>query len=478
MLLTKLNIPTSGSNLVHRQNLIEKLNAGLNKKLILISAPAGFGKTTLLSDWIENSSISAAWVSLDKRDNEPTEFLRYIVAGMQSIDPNIGQRASNLLEAQQRPEMDAILSLLLNDVLGSGKNFILILDDFHVIQSVEIIQMVKFLLNHLPSNIHLAVSSRSDPPLSLSRLRSQNELVEVRSADLSFSVNDTHTFLNKRLKLDLSNEDIELLETKTEGWIAGLQLTALSMKGRSDISGFIRALAGDNRYIMDYLLEEVLNMQSREMKQFLISTSILDQFCGNLVDALVETNNSQAILEELEKNNMFIVSLDSERKWYRYHHLFADLLKQRLSQWDKEIIESMHERACDWFTQNGFSSMAIEHAIEAGNHSKAMDLLNDTVEGLWKTGQHSTIMKFGKMLSENSIECNATFCLYYAWILNSAGHLEKAEKVLKNAESLAWETSQGITDCLEKFQWHLPTFCPVQGIPIRSFTIANKPKSI
>ncbi len=227
MLLTKLHIPSPGSNIVHRPNLIEKLNAGLDRKLILISAPAGFGKTTLISDWIAHSQVPATWVSLDKRDNENSEFLRYLIAGFQTIKDDLGKSAAQLLKSPQQPEAESILSLVLNDVLNFGKDMVLILDDFHVIQSREIIEIMKFLINHLPSNLHLVVSTRSDPPLSISRLRSQNELVELRSSDLSFSVNDSHTFLNKKLKLDLSIEDIKLLETKTEGWIAGLQLSDL-----------------------------------------------------------------------------------------------------------------------------------------------------------------------------------------------------------------------------------------------------------
>jgi len=244
-------------------------------------------------------------------------------------------------------------------------------------------------------------------------------------------------FLNKKLKLDLSIEDIELLETKTEGWIAGLQLSALSMQGRNDLSKFIRALAGDNRYIMDYLLEEVLSKQDEDIEEFLIGTSILEQVSGELADSLLLTNNSQVILEKLEKDNMFIVPLDVERKWFRYHHLFADLLKQRLYQGDRDFIKTLHNRASEWYGEHAYISMAIEHAIEAGNHDRAMVLLNEIVEDLWKTGQHAAIMKFGSMLSEESISCNPNFCLYYAWILNSAGQLDKADQVLRNAEKLA-----------------------------------------
>lgn len=436
MLLTKLHIPSPGSNLVHRTDLIERLNSGLKKKLILVSAPAGFGKTTLLCDWIAQANIPVAWVSLDKRDNEPVEFLTYLIAGLQTIDGDVGTRASDLLKSPNSPDLESIISLLINDIVSSGKRIILILDDFHVIQSLKTIDAVKFILKNIPHNLSLVVSSRSDPPLSLSRLRSQNELEEFRSSDLSFSSKDTYTFFNRKLKLDLSIDDIELLEAKTEGWIAGLQLSAISMQGRKDVSDFIRKLAGDNRYIMDYLLEEVLNMQSDEIKHFLIRTSILEQVSATLADLLLQRTNSQTILEQLEKSNMFIIPLDEERKWYRYHHLFADLLMQRLRQENHELIKELHAKASDWFVSHGFISFAIEHAIEAGNHDKAMELLNEIVEDLWKNGQHSTIKRFGILLSEDTFKCNPNFCLYYAWILNSAGDLEKAHSVLLAAEKI------------------------------------------
>jgi len=437
MLLSKLHIPSPGKNIVHRPSLIDKLNTGLEKKLILVSAPAGFGKTTLLSDWIKNIRIPATWVSLDKRDNELSEFLRYLVAGFQTIDGELAKTASPLLKAPQQPEAESILSLVLNDVLNYKENMILILDDFHVIQSREIIEIMRFLIEHLPPNLHLVVSSRSDPPLAISRLRSQNELVELRSPDLSFTINDSFTFLNKKLKLDLSIEDIKLLEKKTEGWIAGLQLSALSMQGRQDQSEFVRKLMGNNRYIMDYLLEEVLDMQETHIKEFLVKTSILEQVCGDLADTIFETSDSQEILEILEKNNMFIIPLDTERNWYRYHHLFGDLLKQRLHKVDGDSLRTLHERASIWFADHNYISWAIEHAIESGNHERAMSLLDQTVEELWKNGFHATIMKFGAQLEEEAIKNNPEFCLYYAWILNSAGNHVEAEKVLTHAEKMA-----------------------------------------
>jgi LuxR family maltose regulon positive regulatory protein len=258
MLLTKLHIPPARNNIVHRSVLHEKLNIGMSRKLILISAPAGFGKTTVVSDWIDQTKIPAAWFSLDNGDNDPVDFLSYIISGIQSIHKEFGQSAIKLLNSPNKPSVESIASLLINEILNINQNFLLVLDDFHLIKSKEVINLISYLLDHIPGNIHLVILTRSDPALSLSKLRSQHQLVDLRSSDLSFSANDISILFNKKLKLGLSIEDVISLETKTEGWIAGLQLTALSMQGREDISGFIQDLKGDNRYIMDYLMEEVL----------------------------------------------------------------------------------------------------------------------------------------------------------------------------------------------------------------------------
>ena len=283
MLLTKLHIPPASQNIVHRQELYEKLNIGLTRKLILISAPAGFGKTTIISDWINQHKIPTVWFSLDNSDNDPTVFLSYVISGIQSIHKEFGQSALKLLNSPNSPSVESIASLLINEILAINQNFLLVLDDFHLIRSTEILKLVTYFLEHLPGNLHIVILTRSDPALSLSRLRSQHQLVELRSSDLGFSANDISILFNKKLKLGLSIEDIYSLETKTEGWIAGLQLTALSMQGREDISEFIQDLKGDNRYIMDYLMEEVLKIQSDDIKEFLLHTSILGANVGSFM---------------------------------------------------------------------------------------------------------------------------------------------------------------------------------------------------
>lgn len=434
MLLTKLHIPPAGNNVVHRSELFEKLNSGLRKKLILVSAPAGYGKTTLLSDWISQNKIPAAWISLDNGDNDPTVFLNYVISGIQGIDKKFGQNALRLLNSPNSPSFESITSLLINEILSINVSFLLVLDDFHLIKNNAVLKLVTYLLEHIPDNIHIVILTRSDPTLSVSRLRSQHQLAELRSSDLSFSVNDISILFNKKLRLGLSVEDVYSLETKTEGWIAGLQLTALSIHGRENISGFIQDLKGDNRYIMDYLMEEVLKIQTDEINEFLLQTSVLEQMSAPLCNAVLNRNDSQLILETLERDNMFIIPLDSGRNWYRYHHLFAALLKQRLHLRGKAAVNDLHNKAIEWFKNNSMPTNAIEHAIETGNFEKGIQLLGEIVETLWEKGQHTAIMKYGDLLPEELIKKNADFCLYYSWILIIAGQIQKAEPLLVNAE--------------------------------------------
>jgi LuxR family maltose regulon positive regulatory protein len=434
MLLTKLHIPPAGNNIVHRSELFEHLNKGLSRKLTLVSAPAGFGKTTVVSDWIYQNKIPAAWFSLDNGDNDPVDFLSYIISGIQSIHSAFGQSALKLLNSPNTPSFESITSLLINEILNINQNFLLVLDDFHLIKSNEVLKLVTYLLEHIPDNIHIVILTRSDPALSVSRLRSQHQMVELRSSDLSFSANDISVLFNKKLKLGLSIDDIYALETKTEGWIAGLQLTALSMQGREDISEFIQELKGDNRYIMDYLIEEVLKIQTDDIKEFLLQTSILEQMSAPLCNVVLNRNDSQLILETLEKNNMFVIPLDKERTWYRYHHLFADLLKQRLHQRGKAAVIELHNKAIEWFKDNEMSLLAIEHAIETKNFELSIQFLGEIVETMWKNGQHAAILKYGGLLPDEIIKKSTDFSLYYAWILIIAGQIQKAEPFLVSAE--------------------------------------------
>ncbi len=437
MLLTKLHIPLSGKNSIPRLTLFENLNEGFKRKLILVSAPAGFGKSTILSDWINNQKIPTGWFSVDSNDNDPVDFLSYIISAIQGIKENFGQNISELLKSPNPPNPESVINILINEILKIEKDFLIVFDDFHLINNSEIIKLIGHLIEYIPPKAHIAILTRSDPSLPLARLRSQHQLLELRSSDLSFTADEISNLFNKKLKLNLSSDDIELLEAKTEGWIAGLQLTALSMSGRDDVSAFIKALKGDNRYIMDYLIEEVLKIQSENTKDFLLQTSLLEQISAPLCNFLLERNDCQLILEELERSNMFVIPLDDERHWYRYHHLFADLLRQKLLLKNKTNADVIHNKACEWFEKNNMNELAIEHALKVHNFEKSLQILNKIVEGMWESGLHSAIVKYGDLLPDDLIKENLNFSLYYAWILISAGNIDKGEVFLKSSYELS-----------------------------------------
>src|SRR6266581_1984504 len=334
ILATKLYLPRLRPNVVSRPRLLERLNEGLHRKLTLIAAPAGFGKTTLVSEWVEGIERPTAWLSLDKGDNDPTRFLTYLVAALQTIAPNIGEGVLGVLQSPQPPPPEAMLTALLNEITTIPDHFVLVLDDYHVLDAQPVDQALTFLLEHLPPHMHLVIATREDPALPLARLRAGGHLTEVRAVDLRFTPSEAAAFLNQVMGLNLSAEDIALLATRTEGWIAGLQLAALSMQGHKDTISFIKCFTGSHHFVLDYLVEEVLQQQPESVQNFLLRTSILDRMSGPLCDAVLldATTSGQETLEYLERANLFIVPLDNERRWYRYHHLFADLLRQRLHQ--------------------------------------------------------------------------------------------------------------------------------------------------
>ena len=434
MLLTKLHIPPPGNNIIQRSVLYEKLDSGLSRKLILVSAPAGYGKTTMLSDWINQKKIPAAWLSLDNGDNDQVVFLNYVIVGIQTIQPDFGKSTLRLLNSPNSPSVESVASLLINELIGIELHILLVLDDFHLINSNEVLKLVTYLLEHISGNIHIAILTRSDPALSLSRLRSQHQLVELRLSDLSFSANDIFALFNKKLKLGLSVDEVHSLEIKTEGWIAGLQLAAISMQGSENISGFIHDLKGDNRYIMDYLIEEVLKTQTDDIREFLLQTSVLEQMSASLCNAVLNRNDSQMILETLERDNMFVIPLDENRTWYRYHHLFAGLLKQRFLQSDQEIIKDIHNKASAWFEGNSLHELAIDHALEIRNYEQSIRILGRIVERMWEVGHHSAILRYGKLLPDEVIRSNQKFALYYSWILIAVGQAAESEKYLDYAQ--------------------------------------------
>ena len=431
MLLTKLHIPTPSQDTIHRKQLSKLLDEAQNKKLVLVSAPAGYGKTTLISDWIFQNKVDAVWCSIDKRDNDPIEFLKLMVTAVNRKFDNIGKSSLELLETPGTAKFEYIIELFINDLLKLENETVLVLDDLHLVTNKPVFDILSALIDYKPANLPLIISTRSDPPISFSRLRSQNELLELRARDLSFSKTDISFLFNKRLKLELSESDLNILEQKTEGWIAGLQLTAITVEVHSDVSAYLKKMAGDNRYIMDYLMEEVLNNQSEEINQFLVRTSLFEKLSGSLCDAVLSKNNSQQILDSLEKSNMFLISLDDERKWFRYHHLFADLLKQRLIAKAKSEITDLHKKASKWFESNEFLINAIEHAIEGGDKERALLISNKIANNLWETSQYGILSKLGSYFTSHEILSNISFCVAYTWVLTVTGKVELAEDYLK-----------------------------------------------
>jgi LuxR family maltose regulon positive regulatory protein len=468
LLQTKLHIPPIRPGLVSRPRLIERLDAGLGqnfgRRLSVISAPAGFGKTTLIAQWLNAARCSAAWLSLDESDHEVARFLAYVIAALRAVETRqhsagvIGKGLLRELQSPQPPPAEAVLTSLINDVATLPDRMLLVLDDYHLIEAQTIHDAVAFLLEHLPPQMHLVIATREDPPLALPRLRARGQLTELRAADLRFTSAEAAEFLNQAMGLDLAAKDITALEARTEGWIAGLQLAAISMQGREDTASLIKSFAGSHRYVLDYLLEEVLEQQSEGVQLFLLQTAILDRLTGSLCDAVrfglakspstsheagvrlnaVEAstgqNVGQAILEALERANLFIVPLDEERRWYRYHRLFADLLRQRLRQMRREQVPVLHQRASEWYELNGFVEQAIEHALQTEDYERPARLLDEQAEAIWLRGEHAKLRRWLAKLPDEVVFSRPQLCLFHAWYLFAGGQQDVAERRLQACE--------------------------------------------
>jgi LuxR family maltose regulon positive regulatory protein len=381
LLQTKLYIPPTSPELVPRQRLFDRLNEGLTRKLTLIAAPAGFGKTTLVSDWLQRVELPAAWLSLDQGDNDPSRFLAYLAAALRQIDVQIGQSVQGMLEASPPPPPGSVMPAIINEI-ASAPPFILALDDYDAIDAPPVHDAVTFLLDYLPPQIHVIITSRADPPLPLARLRARAQLTEVRVIDLRFTGDETASFFNQISGLNLSTEELVALEQRTEGWIAGLQLAAASLQGRlaSERQAFVDTFAGDDQYIIDYLVEEVIDRQTPDVQSFLMQTAILERFNADLCDAVTGRNDSRAMLNFLAKANLFIIPLDHKRQWYRYHHLFADLLRYRLKETAPNQIPALHQRASQWYENSDLKHEAIQHALKGGDFERAERLTERRTE--------------------------------------------------------------------------------------------------
>ncbi len=417
LLTTKLHMPRPRTKIVYRPQLDERLQEGLSGSLTLISAPAGFGKTTLLAHWLAQSDTPVAWLSLEPEDNALVRFLTYLIAALQTLDQEIGETSLALLQSSSSATVESILALLIND-LANVPSFALVLDDYHVIEDAAIHRALNFLLEHLPLQIRLIIAARADPPLPLARLRARGQLTELRAADLRFATNEVETFLHVVMQLDLSPNEVAVLQDRTEGWIAGLQLAALSLRGRTDVSAFLTAFTGSHRFVLDYLSEEVFFRQTVTVQSFLLHTCILDRLNGSLANTVTAMANGQVMLEALEHANLFVVSLDDERGWYRYHHLFSEVLRGRLQQTQPDLIPELHHRASLWYEQHGFLDEAIEHALACVDYPAVTRLIEQVARPVV---QNSTLLRWMEALPKAWLDTHPHLAVLYAWVVVANG---------------------------------------------------------
>jgi LuxR family transcriptional regulator, maltose regulon positive regulatory protein len=436
LLATKLYVPQPRTKLVRRTQLIDRLNNGLNHKLTLISASAGFGKTTLLTEWVSQCEIPVAWISLDKSDNDFAHFIQYFIASLKPIKSSIGKSALSVLQSPQRPTIETITINLIKEISDIPNDLVIIFDDYHAIDTQEIHKCVELLLDYLPMHIHFVIATRVDPPLPLARLSVNNQLTQLRTVDLCFTPDEVTLFFNTVMNLGLSNGDISILDTRTEGWVAGLQLAALSLQGYEDVPSFIKKFAGDDRHVVDYLVEEVLSHQSKQIQNFLLQTSILNRLSAPICDFITNEKDSQEILNKLEKINLFIVPLDNKRQWYRYHHLFAELLQQRLIQNQSEILADLHIRASKWYEKNSMNAEAINHALVGGDFEQSAFLIENQFGDNYEGGDQVILRRWLTEIPEAIVFSKPYLCTLNAWNLFSCGQLDAANRSLQAAENI------------------------------------------
>ena len=448
LLQTKLFAPSLKPGLVKRSRLLDRLNAylvrdgGFTRKLTLVAAPAGYGKTTLVSQWLPTIEVPVSWLSLEAEDNDPTRFMRYLIAALQLVAPNIGCEAQAMLEAPQRPPDEVLLTALINDLTANPELLLLVLDDYHVIQTSAIHQALRFLVEHIPENLHLVIATREDPPLAIPRLQARGQALVIRQADLIFTEEEATEFFRQQADLELSERETAALTSRTEGWVTGLQLAALSMRGKRDRTEFIRSFTGSNRFVLDYLFEEVFSQQSKEIQEFLQRTAVLDRFCGELCDAVLERKGSQVVIQDLERAHFFIVPLDQSRRWYRYHRLFGDLLRHRLRTSESDIENRLHLRASQWLEENGYPAKAIDHALEAQDWKRAARLIIQEQGAMLRKGEITTLLVWCQMLPDSIRLKWPDLALTHAWTLILVGEIEQAVPILEAAKQQAGESSQ------------------------------------
>lgn len=445
LLTTKLSIPPLRRDVVHRPRLIERLDEALQPghRLTLVSAPAGFGKTTLIAAWLrhlqttQDAAWATPWLSLEEGDGDPTRFLTYLVAALQAADPAIGLAALGMLQSPQPAPPESLLSTLINDIAVTPRPFALVLDDYHLIRSLPVHEQLAFLVEHQPGQLHLVIATREDPPLPLARLRARGQIVELRQSDLQFTPEETTEFVRRVAQVELSASDIDVLHRHTEGWIAGLQLAAQSIRQPEGIRRLSESFAGSHRFILDYLIEEVFRQQPADTRDFLLRTSILDRFTSALCDAVTGREGSREAIQTLEQVNLFIVPLDETRQWYRYHHLFADVLRHRLQIEQAEEMPGLHRRASQWFEAEGYLADAIQHALAASDWERAARLIGQASDAMLKRGEIVTLIGWCHKLPEEIIHSQPPLSITYAWALILASQFDPAEAILERVEQEA-----------------------------------------
>jgi LuxR family maltose regulon positive regulatory protein len=436
MIATKLYVPKLRRGLVARPRLLERLRRGEESRLTLVSAPAGFGKTTLLAEWLGETPSeyrSVAWLSLDPSDSDPSSFWTYVVAAVQRAVPGVGSAALELIASSPLPT-DLVLTTLLNELAAAPGEVWLVLDDYHLVDSRDVRDGMTFLLEHLPPHVHVVLSTRADPELPLSRWRVRGELVEIRAADLRFTSDEAATYLNEATGLHLAAGDIEVLEERTEGWIAALQLAALSIQGRDDVSSFIARFAGNDRYIVDYLVEEVLAHQSEPVREFLLHTAVLDRLTGPLCDSVTGRDDGSHMLTTLQRANLFLVALDDQGQWFRYHHLFADVLRARLLAERPDLVSLLHQRASRWYEAHDSAEEAVRHALAARDFDRAAYLMELAVPAIRRNRQEAILLGWMKALPDDVVRGSPVLSVFFGYMLMVSGDLDAFEPRLDDAE--------------------------------------------
>ena len=449
LLTTKLHIPTPCPNLVPRPHLLARLNDGLKRghKLTLISAPAGFGKTNLLSEWAVSADIlkSVSWLSLDNEDNNPTRFWAYVIAALQTVLGEVGEITAALIRSTDTPSIEAILTPLLNEIAAQPECVVLILDDYHLISSDEIHSGITFLVDHLPSQLHLVIATRADPSLPIVRIRARGKLTELRGDDLRFTYDETRSFLNSQMGLEIAEADLKTLDIRIEGWIAGLQLAAISMRGQINRHKFIASFVESNYYILEYLIEEVLRRLPKDVLHFLTQTSILTQLCASLCNRVTDRSDSEAMLKRLYHENLFVTALDYEHTWYRYHHLFADLLKNRLlQQLDKQVVADLHQRASYWYEEQGYLQIAVKHAQEARNMERVADLAEQAAQFSLIDSWMTNLLEWLEILPENLLRSRFRLRIYQACAYFFDGQPAKCVNILEETKQAIQELTPSL----------------------------------